>query len=188
MQITLNNEGSGELYLQIMKSICGDTSDKTLLDIMCHTAPYTPQLGFKERTYIDIQNRPLDFKEEQKNFIKSDVLRWLKKGKQYDCMICSDGIEHLSVRDGRLVVSLMERYSEKQIIFTPLGYCKMERDNPHDIHRSGWHPDYFEGWAKIILPQFHPSLNIGAFFVFHCEGIKEDFKRIKQELSWIKEN
>jgi len=182
MQITLEDIGSGELYLKIMKAICDETEDKSVADIMCHLSPYIPQLGFKERTYVDIQKRPLDHKKEQKWFVKMDVIEFLRKGKHFDVINCSDGIEHLSSYNGKLLVNLMEQYSNKQIIFTPLGEHKIVRDNHPDSHASGWTPDYFEGWASIILPNFHPTLGVGAFFAWHCTDIKQDFKRVKQQL------
>lgn len=186
MQITLDNEGSGELYLQIMKAICGDTEGKSMVDLGCHTAPYTAKLGFTKRTYVDIQDRGLDFKKEEQYFVKMDIIKFMQKGQYFDVSISSDSLEHLSVRNGRLLVHLMEQYSGKQIIFTPLGKYMVTKDKHPDSHQSGWSPDYFEGWAGIVMPNFHPSLGIGAFFCWHCEDIKEDFNRVKNELSWIK--
>lgn len=185
MKLTYNCEGNGVLYLQIMKAICGDTSDKSMADLGCHTAPYTAQLGFKERTYIDIQDRGLDFKEEEKYFVNQDIMDFLIEGKHYDVLISSDSIEHFSKEDGEAVLELMQLYSNKQIIFTPLGAYNITKDDNPDSHRSGWYPKDFKGWASIVLPNFHPSLNTGAFFVWHCENIEQDFKRVKNELKSI---
>src|ERR1700682_4204770 len=89
--------GSGELWLDIMRIICGDTEGKSMLDACCHKAPYTSKLGFSERTYVDIQDRPLDDPNEQKYFIKSDIIDYLEKtGKIFHVAICSDAIEHFS--------------------------------------------------------------------------------------------
>lgn len=184
-----NVEGSGEIYLEVMKAICGKTSDKSMVDLGCHHAPYTPLLGFKERTYVDIQNRPLDHKEEQQFFVKKDIIKFLQQGNNYDVTISSDSLEHLTIRRGRTLVSLMERYSEKQIVFTPLGEYMITEDANPDSHKSGWKPEYFEGWATIIFPDFHKALNIGAFFAFNCSNVKQEFSRVKNELNnatWIK--
>lgn len=183
MQKTLNNEGSGELYLKIMRAICGDVSEKSVCDLMCYHSPYIPQLGFKERTYVDVQDRPLDNKSEQQYFIKKDVIQFLRKGNYYDFLICTDGIEHLPAIKGRVLINLMEKYSGTQIIFTPLGDYLLSTDEHPDSHRSGWMPDYFQGWATIVLKNFHPSLNVGAFFAFHCEDTEQEFERVKRELS-----
>ena len=186
MQITIDQEGSGELYLKIMKAICGETEGNTMLDIGAHKAPYTPQLGFSHRTYVDIQDREMDFKEEKKYFHKVDAVRFLKRGNYFDTIIASDFLEHLKPQKGRVLIYLMEKYSRKQIIFTPLGDHEVNQDGHPDSHHSGWNPDYFSGWASIVMPGFHKSLGIGAFFTWHCDNIQEDFKRVKQELSWIK--
>ena len=93
--------GSGDVYLEIMKAICGDTSDKSMVDLGCHTAPYTARLGFKERTYVDIQDRGLDFKEEEKYFVKKDIIEFMEECEYFDVSISSDSIEHLSMIKGR---------------------------------------------------------------------------------------
>jgi hypothetical protein len=180
--------GSGELYLKVMKAICGDTSGRSMVDLMCHHAPYTPLLGFKERAYVDIQDRGLDYKEEQQYFIKSDIWTFLVENSNLHCdvMICSDGLEHLKKQPGYDLLLTMKLMSDKQIIFTPLGdYMVSDDDNP-DSHRSGWMPDDLAGWATIVFPDFHPALNTGAFFVWHCNGIEQDFERVKNELNNLK--
>lgn len=39
--------------------------------------------------------------------------------------------------------------------------------NP-DFHRSGWTPAMLPDYLAITLPQFHPSLNSGAWFAVNC--------------------
>lgn len=194
MKLIINEIGNGDIYLKILKATCGDISSKdysSMCDLMCHKAPYTPQLGFTDRIYIDIQDRGLDFKDEEKNFIQSDVLEYLVSDKNYfDVMICSDGIEHLSKGKGGELLRLMTLGSSLQIIFTPIGEYLVIKDsiNNPDSHYSGWTPQEFEemGWAVIEMPMFHEELNIGAFFAFNCYNIKQEFERIKNQLSWIK--
>ncbi len=188
MRLVLDIDGSGEVYLKIMKAICWGVSDKSMVDIGCHKAPYTPQLGFKERTYIDIQNRPLDFIEEQKYFVQSDIFNYLKGcKKRFDVSIASDVIEHFTNFFARALLGGMIKLSDKQIVFTPLGPHIVEKtltNNP-DTHKSGWVPEQFEqiGWATIVLPNFHPSMKVGAFFAFHCINTESEFERIKTELN-----
>lgn len=177
--------GSGELYLKVLKAICGDTSDKSMVDLMCYHAPYTPLLGFKDRLYVDIQDRGLDHKEEEQFFVNSDIWLFLVQNDNLRCdvMICSDGIEHLEKQAGYDLLFTMKLMSEKQIIFTPLGeYMVTNEENP-DSHRSGWLPKDLDGWATIVFPDFHPALNCGAFFAWHCENIQQDFERVKNELN-----
>ena len=188
MKIILNNIGSGELWLKIMKAICGDTKDKSMVDLGSHLAPYTPMLGFKENTYVDILERPLDYKDQQQFFVKSDMISFLEKCSHFDVAISSDSIEHLHKENGVTLVKLMELKSDKQIIFTPLGEYMVNEDVNNidpDSHRSGWMPEDFEGWASVIMPNFHPRLNKGAFFAFNCNNIENEFYRISNELKQI---
>lgn len=176
--------GSGEVYLKVLKAICGDTEGKSMADILCHHAPYTPLLGFKDRVYVDIQDRGLDHKEEERYFIKSDIWLYLVENSHlhFDVMICSDGIEHLSKQGGWDLLLSMRLLSDKSIIFTPLGeYMITDDDNP-DSHKSGWLPAELTDYATIVFPDFHPLLNKGAFFAWHCKDIQQDFERVKTEL------
>jgi hypothetical protein len=179
--------GSGEVYLKVLKAICGDTEGKSMVDLMCHKAPYTSQLGFKERTYVDAQDRGLDCIEEQQYFIKSDVFEYFETcNKYFNVSIASDSIEHLSFADGEKLVRLMQRFSDMQIIFTPLGEWMVDKDSIHpDTHKSGWHNSYFEehGWATIVYPHFHKQLSVGAFFAIKCDGIENEFSAIKNRLN-----
>src|ERR1700748_2090427 len=143
MQIIIEElEGSGELWLEIMRIICGDTPNdpaSSMCDLMCHRMPYTPLLGFKERTYVDIQDRGFDFPEERCNFRHMDVFIFLGECEvDYDLMICSDGVEHLTLEQGKELLHWMGVHSEKQVIFTPLGdhMVGVGDLNSPDTHRS----------------------------------------------------
>jgi hypothetical protein len=167
--------GSGELWLDIMRIICGDTADKSMLDACCHKAPYTSKLGFSERTYVDIQDRPLDDFNEQKYFIKSDIIGYLEKTEKiFHVAICSDAIEHFSFSEGYHLRWLLSYRSFKTIFFTPLGECMIQNKetNDPDAHRTGWVPEMFEGYFSIVLPNFHSSINSGAFFSVLCNPIE----------------
>ncbi len=180
-------EGNGEIYLDVMKAICGDTSGKSMLDLGCHHAPYTPLLGFKERTYVDVLDRGLDHKEEQQYFVKADAHLYCfnNNHRHWDVIIASDFIEHLPKQSGFDLCWSMRLLSKKHIIFTPLGDILMDngRDHP-DTHKSGWEPSDFTAhqYAFIIFPEFHKQMNHGAFFAWECENIKEDFERVTNEL------
>lgn len=175
--------GSGELWLEIMKIICGDTSGKWLIDLGCHKAPYTPLLGFKSRNYVDIQDRPLDHIQEQQHFIQADIIEFLQRTHRGPFVfILSDVLEHFSFRDGYEVVNLMCQKGYKNIIFTPYGdYCiqRNEEGNP-DAHRSGWIPKMLSAYTSIVIPNFHSSTNAGAFFAFNCNPIETE--RIVNEI------
>lgn len=161
--------GSGELWLDVMGIICGDTSDKNMIDLGCHRAPYTPLLGFKRRRYIDIQDRPLDDSKEQEYFVQADIIEYMQKLPPFNgTIIASDSIEHLTKEQGDLLFKMMWFKSRELVIFTPLGPYMVDNGyqiNP-DSHRSGWIPDDFKGCHSIIFPDFHPTLGVGAFFSF----------------------
>lgn len=188
--------GNGEIYLDVMRAICGDTKDKSMIDLMCYHAPYTPLLGFKERTYVDIQNRGLDHQEEEQYFKEIDVLEYLSNPicPFYDVSICSDGIEHLESAHAIFLLKKMYMYSSKQVLFTPLGEWMIIAEKHPDNHRSGWTPEILESimpnhFAYIVFPDFHKAMNTGAFFFWHIKDIQQDFERVKIELnnkSWVK--
>lgn len=177
--------GSGEVYLKVLKAICGDTEGGSMVDLMCHRAPYTPMLGFRDRLYVDVQDRGLDHIQEQRLFVKSDIWEFLVDNSDLRCdvMICSDGIEHLRKQAGFDLLFTMKLMSKKQIIFTPLGEYMITNNNNPDSHKSGWMPEEFKEWAAIVFPDFHPLLNKGAFFAWHCENIQQDFERVRNELA-----
>lgn len=176
--------GNGEIYLDVLKAMCGDTSGKSMVDLMCHHAPYTPLLGFEERIYVDLLDRGLDHKDEQKHFIQLDVFSFFFSipANRYDVMICSDGIEHLRRNDGENLLRLMESHSHKQIIFTPTNDMNLDIGNHPDTHKSSWGPEDFQSYGVVHFPNFHPTLNQGAFFAFMCENVTEEFELVKIEL------
>lgn len=183
--------GNGAIYLDVMKSICGDVSNKSMVDLMCYHAPYTPLLGFKDRIYVDVQERGLDHEEEQRYFVKSEVFSFLVENSNLHCdvMICSDGIEHLKKQAGFDLALTMKIMSDKSIIFTPLGNFMVTNDEHPDSHKSGWMPNDFKEYATVVFPDFHPTLNEGAFFAWYCQDIQQDFERVSNELktkTWIK--
>lgn len=160
-----NIHGNGDLHLDILKAICGDVSQKSMVDLMCYSAPYTPRIGFKESTYIDIQDRGFDFPEEKKHFILTDVLKYSPE-KKFDVAFCLDGIEHLSHDDGWQLLDLMQKISTLPIIFTPLGETQIKRDAHPDSHKCGWYPEELPDWNTLIFPDWHPTLEVGAWYAW----------------------
>ena len=191
MQLTFPNVyGNYDIYTDVLKAICGNTDNKSMIDLGCNLAPITPVLGFKKRVYIDILPRILDYPEEQQYFIQDDVLEYLQKDNHYDCSIASDFCEHLTPMDGTKLLTLMELKSDKQILFTPLGAHIVETDNYlPEAHHSAWTPELTPDYASIIFPHYHLQLGIGAYFFFKCKNLKEEFERVFNELKqkeWAK--
>lgn len=61
--------------------------------------------------------------------------------RSFDCVVALDVIEHLDTQDGVALLRAMETIARKKVVvFTPNGFLSQsaERDNPHQLHRSGW--------------------------------------------------
>jgi hypothetical protein len=198
MKITFDNiNGNYEIFLDCLNSIIGSNRD-SFIDLGCNKATCTGTLtDFKTRRYIDILPRELDFINEQQYFEQGNILDiptefvyGVKPIQKYSVSFNLDCIEHLKFDDGLKVLNIMDKISHKQIVFTPLDAWMMTDDadtNP-ESHRSLWTPDILESilpnkFAYIVFPEYHPSLNIGAWFGWCCENIEQDFERVKNELN-----
>ena len=181
MKIIINDHGSYPLYESIIQAIIGpNIHEQSLIDLCSCEATVTRKLPFQEKTYVDVLDC-WDIPGQMDRFVQTDVLGDHEIfNKHYDVANCSDGIEHLIKDDGIRLVERMKTISDKQILFTPLGNYLVEVGNPDPkCHKSGWYPDDFEGFAAIIAPKYHPTLGIGAFWVWKCENIEADFQRVK---------
>jgi len=198
MLATFKQNGSSELQIEVLKAICGDTENKTMVDLACGSAPQTSQIKFKERTFVDIVKRHLPEVEEE--LINMDVIKYLKKAieenKQFDISISTDTIEHFRDNDALEFLALTSKVAKKQIWFTPLGeYCMTtdQNDNNPDSHKSEWTPEKLDGimkgkWAHLVFPNWHPTLGnngLGAFFSWTCDNIKEDYEIVIDKLKHI---
>jgi hypothetical protein len=173
--------GSGELWLNISSIICNPSTGQSMCDLGCHHAPYTPLLGYSQYVYVDIQYRGLDYRGMEEWFVNMDAIEYLKKCyRHFDLCIASDFLEHLTEEKGDEFLSLMQDHSDKQVIFTPLGDASITADGHPDSHASGWFPEDFPEWLTIVLPNFHPSINLGAFFAVNCSV--EEKQRIYNEI------
>lgn len=189
MKLTFENiEGGNEVYMDCLTALVGENRS-SFLDIGCNHAPFTSQLGFKHREYIDMLPRELDNKDEQQFFHQENILQ-RKLHSTYNSTFALDVIEHLYKADGCEMLMIMKYISNRQILFTPLDEWMMTDDadkNP-ESHRSIWKPgDIDDRWIKLIFPKYHPTLGIGAWWFMHCENLEEEFERVKNELktkSW----
>lgn len=180
-------EGNIDIYLNVLNAIIGKERE-SFIDMGCCTAPNTPLLRFKERWYVDIIDRKLDHPEEQKYFMTKDILDFdsVTFVHKLSVAFCLDCLEHLTVSDGYKLLSIMEKISYKQILFTPLtdlfGMVKEDDKNP-EAHRSLWKPEMIPGYACLLFPNYHKTWNGGAFFFWKSENIEQDFIRVKQKLA-----
>lgn len=182
-------EGSSGVMLDVINAILEEPGGMIVADLMACEGSVTSQLKVGTKVYVDVVKREIkNFDKDKDKFVLMDALEFLRyTGKVYSAMICLDGIEHLEKEKGLAMLELMKEKSGRQIIFTPLGDYLVEEiktDNP-DSHKSGWIPLEFQrmGWATITFPQFHPTLNSGAFFAFNCDDLENEFARVVNKLN-----
>ena len=68
--------------------------------------------------------------------------------KSFDVIFCLDVIEHLTKKNGLKLIEEFNKIARKKVIIsTPVGFLYLMRghkENPNDIHKSGWIPVQFE--------------------------------------------
>ena len=173
--------GNEKVYMDCMNAILGGTPRNSMIDLGCHHAAHTPKLNFKKRKYIDILPNVLDFPDEQQYFEQGDILN-TPLNERYDVAFALDVIEHLSIENGHKLLSIMDKISSKQILFTPLGEMWVGNSGHPEEHASGWTPEMIPGYASIVFPDYHKVWGFGAWFLWKTENIEEDFKRVSNEL------
>jgi len=81
-------------------------------------------------------------------YILCDVRFLPFREKSFDIVACFEVIEHLSKCEGFRLIDEFERIARRQVIIsTPVGFLQLIRghkENPDNIHRSGWVPAEFE--------------------------------------------
>lgn len=197
MKLIFNQNGSGELQIEIMNVICGDTESQIMVDLCAGSAPQTGQMKFKEKIHVDCIDREI---AGDGKLIVSDVIEYLNSAKKaktkFDVSISTDTVEHFREKDALNFLDLTSKIAAKQIWFTPLGeYCMTTdpNDNNPDSHKSAWTPEKLEElmpgkWAFLVFPKWHPTLSfngLGAFFFWTCKNIKKDFERVSNELKHL---
>lgn len=197
MQITFDNvHGNYDIFMDCLQAIIGEKRN-SFIDLGCNKATVTGLLtDFKERRYIDILQRELDYPYEQKYFDQYNVFAipmLLSLIEKYSVSFSLDMIEHLYFEDGLRLLKMMCIISNKQILFTPDTAWMMDYiGTDPEGHHSLWTPTIIEElypnkYAFIHFKEYHQALSIGAFFFFSCENIKQEFNRVVNELktkSW----
>jgi hypothetical protein len=189
MIITLNNHGSYEIFTDILTTIMGNSLGTSLLDLCCNEATVTGKLPFNKKIFVDIEPRTLLY-NQQKNFVETDALSdHTIFNDNYEVVTCLDGIEHVTREQGWKLIERMKKLGNKSIIFTPLDAWMMEVEgserylNDPKCHKSLWNPNDLPDWAHIVMPKYHPTLNIGAFFSWYCSDLEQDFIRVKNAIN-----
>lgn len=81
--------------------------------------------------------------------------------KEFDCVLASDLLEHLTEQNGYRLITAMEKIARKKvIIYTPNGFLPQEEeyDNPMQKHLSGWNPQKMkhQGYRVFGIEGFKP--------------------------------
>lgn len=90
----------------------------------------------------------LDFKS-----VESAIFDFCGSNK-VDCVVSIQSIEHLTKNDGELLLSNIEKWARKLVIFeTPNGFVEQGAigGNIHQIHLSGWSIDNFKSRGYKII-------------------------------------
>lgn len=178
-----NITGNGELLIKIVRLISGHPASQSMIDLCCAHATCSSRVGFGTRKYVDIQPWQLDDGDEQRFFVQENALE--QKG-SFDVALCADGIEHFKKEDGYELIRVMQSLAPIRIVFTPLGEYKVGPiKNTVDDHKSGWYPDDVPDFESIVFPNWHPTLNAGAFFFFQCPDVERVFDSTVSELTCL---
>lgn len=186
MEITVHGQGTHEIYSKILSAIVGEnTSDMTMIDLCCCYAPFTRDLNFASKVFVDVMERGIT--PDLGVFYLADVLgdHEAISNREYDVCFAMDAIEHFNKKDGYKLLERMDFLAKnKVVLFTPLGDLMVsdDEDDP-DTHKSGWLPEDLPGYAKIICPEWHEeAYGKGAFFFWKTDNIEQDFCRAKKKL------
>lgn len=137
-------------YKTLEKELYGMES---VLDVGC--GDNSPLAKVKKTFYsvgVDVhspsisKSRRLKIHDEYKIGDVLKIDKYFEK-KSFDAVIALDVIEHLTKKDGFLLLKKMETLSKKKvIIFTPYGFSEQHPydGNPHQVHKSGWYIEDFE--------------------------------------------
>ncbi|MFC1646673.1 class I SAM-dependent methyltransferase [Patescibacteria group bacterium] len=126
---------------------------KTVLDVGCgyNSALRYINLPIKKEG-IDIFNKNIEISKKHKIHQKyrvGDIRKLNKyyKSKSFDAVVCIDVIEHLTKKEGFVLIEMMEQIAKKKVmILTPVGFYSQDdiNDNPYQIHKSGWLTEDFK--------------------------------------------
>lgn len=147
----------------------------SILDIGCGSG--SPASPFRFGTYsigVELYVPSLLKSKKRKIYtdvIHADVREVVFIPKSFDCVICSDVLEHLSKPEGLKLIKNIESIAKKKvIIFTPNGFSPkdtFEDGNVLQEHKSGWTVNEFLAMAYEVK---------GALGLKYLRGEREQLK------------
>jgi len=135
---------------------------KTILDVGSGKGEFVGTINYNKNFIIDgIELFPPYIKQAgetgfYKKIIKKDITKLNLKKKNYDAVICNQVIEHLTKRDGKILVKKMENYAKNIVLIgVPNGHWHQDEydNNKLQKHRSDWSVDDFRSLGYIVRGQ-----------------------------------
>ncbi|MFX1387170.1 MAG: oligosaccharide flippase family protein, partial [Promethearchaeota archaeon] len=171
------------------------TGCKSILDVGCGSD--SPIKQFSKKLYcvgVDMYEPWLDKAKKLKihnEYYKMNVLKIDEKFEEnsFDCVIALDLIEHLTKKEGIVLLEKMKKIAKKRvIIFTPNEFVSQRviDDNPWEIHKSGWNVKEMKqrgynvigiNGYKAILGEYGQIKYRPRFFWFIISKISQLFVR-----------
>lgn len=148
-----------------------DKKAKTILDVGCGRGELMSFLNTEKKydiTGVDLYKDSLDearLTGAYKTLKKMDVRKLRFREQSFDIVICSMTLEHLTRKEGNILMQYIERIAKKQVIITttvgffPFDPLEGEDENPYQVHKSGWFVEEFRKRGYNVYGQ-------GADFVY----------------------
>lgn len=159
--------GTFEEYKAILTAIYDCAGGNPIVDLGCGEAHVTKHW---DGVYVDLVVRPTAPGKTMQFDIREAPQRLAKF--QYNLLVMSDVIEHLTAEDGIELVEGMDGICKARFIFTPIGPCWMnDKATDPDTHKSAWYPEQFwnDGWEVLAYDAYHRWDGggiLGAFFAW----------------------
>ncbi|MBI3963192.1 MAG: class I SAM-dependent methyltransferase, partial [Deinococcus sp.] len=133
---------------------------ESLLDVGCGTGLST-QLLLKGRLLRAVGydgHGPYLVAAKERGFyaqvVQGDVRALPFREKEFDIVLCSHVIEHLSQTEGLALLERIEQIARLQVIVAaPVGFLPQDEfdDNPYQQHRSAWFPkDFLDRGYRVV--------------------------------------
>lgn len=138
---------------------------RTVLDLGC--GDESPIQGVSTLFSVGVELFEPSLEESKKKkihsqYIKADIRKIEFKKNSFDAVLALDLIEHLSKEEGYELISKMEKWAKKKVIFfTPNGFLWQNGsdNNIWQTHKSGWNTEEFKklgfkvygvrGWRRL---------------------------------------
>jgi hypothetical protein len=105
---------------------------------------------------VDVFIRYIKGQSVHHDYVLGDARFLPFKKKSFDAVICLQVIEHISKKDGLMLLKDMEEIARKQVVVTtPIGFMPREEvdGNPYERHVSSWRQEEFEELGYTVKRQ-----------------------------------